>query len=272
MVAELAEREPAVDVDAYLQRIGLADRPSCDRAGLLLLHRAHLAFVPFENLDVVAGVRVRTDLEWSLDKIVNRRRGGWCFEMNGAFGALLRALGFEVIQLGAAVLLSGPTKIIDHLALEVRVDDEVYLVDVGFGESFAEPLLMNVRRPQVDPAGTFELIDSSDGLTMTRHDELGIPVAQYRFRRMHHELSDFDSASEKLRTDPTFDWSQKPFATRLADSAVGSSPVRMTLKKDRLTYHGVGEERTEAVPAETWNDVLLEHFDVASPLQPNSIG
>ncbi len=252
-------------VDRYLTRIGLVARPSVDLVGLTKLQRAHLATVPFENLDVVAGIEVRTDTEWSIDKIVNGGRGGWCFELNGAFSALLSALGFTVLQLGAAVLFDGPNKIVDHLTLEVSLD-RAYLVDVGFGDSFISPLDLNVRGPQLDPAGTFEFIDSSQGTTLTKHDTQGIPVPQYRFRRIHHELAEFDAASERLRTDPELDWSKKPFATRLLDAAVDGSADRITLKRDRTTTTTATTETNTPISADEWNATLGELFDMASPL------
>ena len=254
-----------IDVDKYLNRIGLSQAPPLDRDGLAQLQRAHLATVPFENLDVVAGIEVRTDTMWSYDKVVNRRRGGWCFELNGAFGALLTALGFEILQIPAAVLLSGPTKIVDHLALEVLLD-QPYLVDVGFGESFVAPLELNQDGPQVDPAGVFELIGSPEGTTLTWHDAEGVPLPQYRFKRIHHELTDFEPASERLRTDPTLDWSSKPFATRLLDASTTGSAKRVTLTHDKSKTHGDGTTTERPVDQGEWNDVLAELFALESPL------
>ena len=261
----MTQAVPDVDVERYLQRIGLSEMPTVDLAGLTLLQRAHLTVVPFENLDVVAGVEVRTDAAWSIDKVVNRGRGGWCFELNGAFGALLRALGFDVLQLGAAVLFDGPSKIVDHLTLEVGLDRS-YLVDVGFGESFISPLDLNVRGPQIDPAGAFEFIDSSEGLTLTRHDAKGVPVPQFRFRRTHHDLAEFDDASNRLRTDPSLDWSSKPFATRLLEASVDGSDDRVTLKRNRLTTKTGGVEDETPVGKAEWNATLTKLFNMASPL------
>lgn len=261
----MTKNVPDVDIERYLQRIGLTEAPTVDLAGLTLLQRAHLTTVPFENLDVVAGVEVRTDVAWSLDKVVNRGRGGWCFELNGAFGALLRALGFDVLNLGAAVLFDGPSKIVDHLTLEVGLD-RTYLVDVGFGESNIAPLDLNVRGPQIDPAGTFEFIDSSEGVTLTRHDAEGIPLPQYRFRRIHHELGEFDEASNRLRTDPSLDWSSKPFATRLLESSSDGSNDRVTLKRNRVTTTTDGVEDESPVSEAAWNDTLAELFNMSSPL------
>jgi len=216
-------------VDLYLARIGLDSAPAVNIEGLTALQRAHLSTVPFENLDIFAEVTVRTDLEWSIDKIVNRNRGGWCFELNGAFAALLEALGYSVARLGAAVLLDGPNVIIDHLTLEVSVDSSIFLVDVGFGDSFAAPLEMNTLGPQDGYVGTFELIPSSQGLTLTRHDATGVPEPQYRFKRVVRQLADFNEASNRLQTDRSLHWSQRP-----------------------------------SIHSSQWSGLLVEHFGIAT--------
>jgi N-hydroxyarylamine O-acetyltransferase len=246
-----------IDLAAYLARIGLADAPSVDLDGLTTLQQAHLTNVPFENIDVFDRVPVRTDLAWSVDKVVNRLRGGWCFELNGAFSALLTALGFDVALLGAAVLLDGPTALIDHLTLEVRLDRS-YLVDVGFGESFIRPLDLNAAGPQDGGAGVFELIPSSQGLTLTRHDALGVPEPQYRFKRMNHQLSDFDEASTRLQEDRTLSWSQKPFATRL----VSGGPERITLLSNRFKTVTPTSVDEQPVASADWNRVLRDRFAI----------
>ena len=250
-------RTPVVDVDRYLDRIGFSMVPEPNLDTLAALQRAHLTAVPFENLDVYHGVPVRTDTDWSLAKIVDRKRGGWCFENNGAFAALLEALGFEVVRLGAAVLLGGPNQLIDHLTIEVMLD-KPYLVDVGFGDSFMCPLDLNRRGPQDGGTGTFELIDSSQGLTLTQHHD-GVPAALFRFRRMHLSLADFEPASQRLQTDPELHWSQKPFATRLIDGG----PDRVSLLGDRLKIRRHGIETVTPVAPDAWDATLHEWFAIA---------
>ena len=78
-----------MDVDAYLDRIGIPGPIAPDLDNLERLQRAHLTAVPFENLDVYARRTVRTDDDWSVSKVVGAGRGGWCFELNGAFATLL---------------------------------------------------------------------------------------------------------------------------------------------------------------------------------------
>ena len=250
---------PMIDVDKYLERIGFAGVVQHDVATLEVLQRAHLTTVPFENLHIFHKLGVRTDVEWSYNKIVEQGRGGWCFENNGAFAELLIALGFDVARLGAAVLLGGPNATIDHLCLEVTLD-EPYLVDVGFGDSFIRPLRLNGRDPQdggLRP--TFQFMMSSQGLTLTE-DVKGVPEAQYRFHRVNREQGEFDAASEYLQGNPELHWSQKPFATRLLDGG----PDRVTLLSDRIKFFRNGSWQETPVAAEHWDETLAEWFAMSA--------
>jgi N-hydroxyarylamine O-acetyltransferase len=245
-----------VDVDRYLERIGLARPISFDAKGLETLQRAHLSTVPFENLHVAARLGVRTDVAWSYRKIVEQRRGGWCFELNGAFGALLRALDFDVRYVGAAVQLGGPNEVVAHLTLEVMLD-EPWLVDVGFGESFCRPLALNRRGTQDGGIGQFEFVPSPRGTTLAQLID-GVAEAQYRFKRVALELTDFDAASERLQTDEDGHWVHKPFATRLLDYG----PDRVTLLKDRLKFVRGGVTEEILVAANEWNETLVTWFSL----------
>ncbi len=253
--------DTGVDIERYLDRIDVAastvDQP--DATTLERLMRAHLTAVPFENLDVVAGIAVRTDLAWSFDKIVERRRGGWCFEVNGAFGALLEALGYRVRLLGAAVLLSGPSTVIDHVALEVMVDEPL-LVDVGFGDSFITPLRLNVADPQDGGNDDYQFIASPQGTTLARIED-DVPAAQYRFKRVAHELADFEPASQALQADDEGHFRTKAFATRLIDGG----PDRITVLRNRLVTITDGERTETPVSAEERLTHLRETMGITPP-------
>lgn len=84
------------DIGAYLRRIGYSGSVAPNAETLREIHRAHLFAVPFENLDIRWGREIRVDEEAFIRKIVEYRRGGFCYELNGAFGTLLRTLGFRV--------------------------------------------------------------------------------------------------------------------------------------------------------------------------------
>lgn len=248
-----------VDVDRYLDRIGITQPPPIDLTGLTALQRAHMTAVPFENLDIVFGRGVSVDQQQAVDKVVDDGRGGWCFEVNGAFAALLDALGFDVMLLGAAVLLDGPSAVIDHLALEVALD-EPYLADVGFGESFIAPLALNRAGPQDGGNGTYELLPSPQGTTLTEHVD-GIPEARYRFKRVAHRMDDFEAVSASMQADPERSWGSKPFATRLLDGG----PDRVTLRDGRLKVVRAGAETVTELAPDRWDDSLGEWFGMRTP-------
>ena len=132
-------------VVAYLNRVGVPAPAVSDAAGLRALHRAHQLTVPFENLSIHLGEPISLDERDLTDKIVHRHRGGFCYELNGAFALLLEALGAQVSRVAARVYGEadlGPP--FDHLALIVRPADGSgpWLADVGFGSHSDYPLLL----------------------------------------------------------------------------------------------------------------------------------
>src|SRR5271154_1096827 len=117
--------------DDYLARLGLKRPASADLEALRQLQRAHLLAVPFENLSIHLGEPIVLDQAALVAKVVQRRRGGFCYELNGAFAALLTALGYRVSMLSARVFGAGglPSPPFDHLTLRVDLT-EPWLVDV----------------------------------------------------------------------------------------------------------------------------------------------
>ena len=145
-----------MNVDAYLERIGRDHRDLLlDAASLFRLQRSHLLAVPFENLDIHWNRPIAIDTHRFYEKIVERKRGGFCYELNGLFNELLRSLGFTTRVISARVFDGknyGPEY--DHAAIIVTIGDEEYLADVGFGDFTAEPLKFVLDLEQ-DAAGTF---------------------------------------------------------------------------------------------------------------------
>lgn len=141
----------ALDLQAYLHRIGLPEAPGPDLPGLKALHRAHATTIPFENLDIQMGLPIHLDLEHLQAKLVVRRRGGYCFEQNTLFMAVLRALGFEVEAFEARVRL-GTSELLPrtHMVLRVRLAEGDHLADVGFGgQGLLHPVAMNGEAQRV---------------------------------------------------------------------------------------------------------------------------
>lgn len=184
---------------AYLSRIGYADPVRVDIATLRSLQRHHLRTVPFENLDIPLGRLIDLDVEHIVRKVVNDRRGGFCYELNGGFGALLDALGFEVALLEARVYNDGDVGIhYDHLTLAVSIGSERHLTDVGFGAFSDEPLDLNSRDDQPDDAGVFRILDRADGwLDISQDGKLS-----YRLSVQPHALLDFQPGCTYHQTSP----------------------------------------------------------------------
>ena len=196
-------------VTAYLARLGLprADRPDADY--LRRLHGRHVRTVPFENLSIHLGEDVPLDEDVLFDKIVTRRRGGYCYEVNGLLAALLRALGYRVSLLAVRVHGgdSGFGPPFDHLAL---------LVDVGFGRHTEFPLRLDDRGEQKDPGGVFRIEETPDGDLDVYRD--GTP--QYRIEQRPRELADFSIAHGFQRFSPASHFARSPFCTILTDTGM----------------------------------------------------
>lgn len=129
------------ELDAYLTRIGLGTPPPADAGGLAVIQRAHRLAIPFENLDIRLSRRISLDPDHVFDKLVHTRRGGYCFEQNQLFLRALDAIGFDARPLLARVWL-GATEVppLTHTLNLVRIGDEDWIADAGFGGSYSPPM------------------------------------------------------------------------------------------------------------------------------------
>jgi N-hydroxyarylamine O-acetyltransferase len=227
-------------VGAYLDRIGLGGPPPVTLEGLRALQAAHLDHVPFENLSIHLGEPIVLEPEALVAKIVDRRRGGFCYELNGAFAALLRALGFDVTLLAARVHGDaglGPP--FDHMCLRVDLEDP-WLADVGFGDNFRFPLRLDSRDDQVDDVGTFRIVDVGDAALDLLRD--GAP--QHRFELVPHELPDYEATCRYHQTSPESHFTRNTVCSRPTPEG------RVTVRGRTLivTRDGRREERTLTDP------------------------
>ncbi len=194
--------------DAYLARIGVAAPSTPDAQGLHALVTAHLATVPFENLSIHLGEPVPLDEDALVDKVVRRRRGGFCYELGGAFALLLESLGFRVVRLAARVIGGDgvPGLPYDHLALRVDLADGPWLADVGFGRFLAGPVPFAAAGPVADAAGTVTWREWSDGDLDVVLD--GVP--QYRLETRPRDLRDFELGCWWHTTSPLSHFTSGP--------------------------------------------------------------
>ena len=241
-----------VDIPAYLERIAYSDSTEPTAPTLRAIHRAHLFAVPFENLDIALGRRIVTDEAKILDKVVQQRRGGFCYELNAAFAALLRALGFEVTLLSARVARPSGAESpeFDHLALRVDLE-EPWLADVGFGESFLEPLRLEQRIEQPDPAGTFRLVEKGDRLQMETAGRERIWKPQYSFSLQPRKLEEFSGMCHYHQTSPESHFTQNRICSRATPDG------RITLSGLKLITIANGQREERALMSEDERAIVL---------------
>jgi N-hydroxyarylamine O-acetyltransferase len=245
-------------VPAYLDRIAYSGPLAPTAEVLRDLHRAHLLSVPFENLDIALGRKIVCDENAFVRKIVNRRRGGFCYELNGAFAGLLRAIGFKVTLLSARVPREdgrdGPE--FDHLALRIDLQ-EPWPADVGFGDSFLEPLELRGDIQQSHDGWTYRVVDCGEPLCVERAERDGAWKRQYSFTPTPRSLNDFAAMCHYHQTSPA-----SPF-TRKSVCSMATPEGRITVADRKLifTRNGKREERLLASDAE-WRSALKEHFNI----------
>ncbi|MEV4443293.1 arylamine N-acetyltransferase [Streptomyces sp. NPDC049577] len=243
--------------DAYLRRIGAARPIAPDLEALRELQWRHLVAVPFENLSIHLGEDIVLEGPALVGKVVERGRGGFCFELNGAFAELLTTLGYRVSLLAGRVM--GPDGRFgipfDHLALrvEARGTDEPFLVDIGFGRNSHRPLRLDERGEQPDPAGVFRITETKDGdLDVSRDGEV-----QYRLERRPRELADFEAGSWWHRTSPA-----SPFTRSVLCSRLTGSGDRVTLTGRRLVTSGPGGREERELAEDEILPAYREHFGI----------
>jgi N-hydroxyarylamine O-acetyltransferase len=229
-----------MDVEAYLRRIGYDGACQPSASCLRALHRRHLFTVPFENLDIQLGTPIRLEIPLLYDKVVVRGRGGFCYELNGLFCELLRAMGFQVEMLSARVRRDdgsfGPE--FDHLLLKVRLD-KLWLVDVGFGDCFVDPIAFHLRDDDPGNGNRYRVFPCGDRWQLLREDEEG-QVPLYSFCDIPRQLSDYAEMCRFHQTSPESGFTQRWMCSK----ATADGRITLTNLRLIITRSGTREEST----------------------------
>jgi arylamine N-acetyltransferase len=243
----------------YLERIGHGWNVRPDLETLRSLHRAHVTAIPFEGVDAQLGVVPSLDPDPIFEKLVERPRGGWCYEMNGLFGAALWAIGFSVTRLSCSVMRQaegGVARSGTHLALLIDCDGE-WLCDVGFGGSLLEPLPL-AEGARLDAPYTVSLERTEDGYW--RFTQRFDAPFGYDFRAEPADEALFVEKCRWQATDPASNFTQNFVAQK-------RSPDRhLVLRGKVLTEHGPdGTTKSTLDSAEELVNTLAEHFGIDEP-------
>lgn len=247
-----------LDLDAYLRRVGVTAALAVDVPTLRRLHRAHADVIAFENVDIVLGRTIELDLESVQEKLVRHRRGGYCFEHNALFAAVLERIGFPVTRLAARVQVAsagaaGPRT---HMLLRVAVDGEPWLADVGFGASLLEPLPMR-RTTTRQGAWTYRLEPAAvAGWRLQRRGPDGW-LDQYVFTLEPQHPIDYAVMNHYTATHP-----RSPFVGQLV--AIRTEPdARHVLRDLELTTTRTdGGAESHEIDAGALAGVLAERFAI----------
>jgi N-hydroxyarylamine O-acetyltransferase len=202
-----------VNLAAYLARIGHSGPVAATRETLSALVWRHTMAIPFENIDAFLGRRVSLDPAAVAAKLVQQRRGGWCFEQNLLLGEALRALGFDVTDLAARVLLGRDVDAItprSHRVLLVKVEGRAWLADVGFGAQLTPTDVLDfaLETAQPTPHGAYRLVRAGS----ERRLEAEVPgqwLALFRFDLQPQHPIDFEAANFQLVHDPASHFTQR---------------------------------------------------------------
>jgi N-hydroxyarylamine O-acetyltransferase len=253
----------ALDLAAYAHRIGYDGSLSASLETLRGLVERHAATLPFENVDVLAGRVPRLDAEALQSKMVRGHRGGYCFEQNGLFLAVLRAVGFDAQGLEGRVRTGVPADLVtarSHMTVRVRIDGEDWMADVGFGGlAPAAPLRIDTREPQHDALARYRFVEQGRDrlLQCETHDGW---VDCYRVVDSEPQSIDYDMANWWVATHPN------AFLRHHLLVARSTPRGRLTLFDDTLSLRsGAGarpEERRLATRAEI-ADALADAFGLA---------
>ena len=236
-------REPNVNLEAYLARIGYTGRLDPTLATLNGLHLAHATSIPFENLDILLGREISLELDALQSKLVASRRGGYCFEQNTLFAAVLESLGFELSRLAARVRF-GSTVIRprSHMLLSVKLDGQPWLVDVGFGgEGLLYPLPILGSEESRQFGWTFRVQGDRDcQVLQSLHGDGWFDL--YAFTHEPQYPIDYVVANHFTATHP-----HSPFVNSLVVQRQNRE-ARFTLRNRELTEESPDQRSTRTLP------------------------
>lgn len=247
-------------LNKYLARIRFNGNPAADLSTLKELQRHHLLNIPFENLDIHLHTYITINIDNFYEKIVTRKRGGFCYELNGLFNELLTAIGFKTILVSARGF-SAPEKYgdeFDHLSILVFIAHEKWLADVGFGEFSSSPLKIVTNQVQPDTRGTFRIVKFNETyFIVQKQTQDNTWKNEYLFSEKPRNILEFAGKCNYHQTSPDSHFTQK----KLCSIATESGRVTLTDKVLKIT-DGNNVVETEIPDFNDFKINLLKHFSI----------
>ena len=247
-----------MELKQYLNRIEIAEIKNPSLEFLTELQNRRLLTIPFEDLDIPNRARIVLDLERIYNKIILTKRGGFCYELNGLFHWLLTQLGFRVEMLSARVYNHSrqePGPEFDHMTILVHLDHD-YLTDVGFGDSFRQPIKMPDGEIR-DVSGHYRIAKISEDNFELQREEGNDWKIQHQFTLIPRGLSDYNAMCDFQQDAPNSSF-------RIRNACTITTPNgRITLSDSSLTVTENGKKtRTELSSELEFYSLLGKHFGI----------
>jgi N-hydroxyarylamine O-acetyltransferase len=251
-----------MNIGDYLERIGYSGPARADLGTLSALQRAHMLSIPFENLDIALGRLIRLEQSALWDKVVSRRRGGFCYELNGMFAQLLKEIGFEVTYLNAVTYYPATDSFgsdFDHLALLVSAPPQstCWLVDVGYGDNFTIPMNIEDPKEQIEGQRAYWIEPFKNGYQLWRRNYDATAQSQYNFDLTGYRFpSAYEAMCRYHQTSPDSFFMKRRLISRLTEDG------RITLENQRMIVTTNGRKTETFFEESEFPSLLKKHFGV----------
>lgn len=206
------------DLNAYLHRLHYEGDIQPNLATLKALHSLHLKHIPYENLDIMQGLSCNLEPETLFEKMILRKRGGFCYELNGLFACLLRKMGFSCEIVSARIHQADGTvgEEFDHALLIVSLEEK-WIADVGNARWFHQPLCLQCETSQADAGRNYQVIPYNGGYLLLLEGAEGDQVPQYQFTECPRKLTDFQPMCDYKWTSPQSRFTQDRICSRVTE-------------------------------------------------------
>ncbi|UJH91015.1 arylamine N-acetyltransferase [Antarcticibacterium sp. 1MA-6-2] len=259
-----------MDLQHYLKRIHYKGKTEVSIETLNFLHRAHVLNVPFENFHVINRIPIVLDQEKFYSKVVERKRGGFCYELNGLFAKALEEIGFDNYFIGCSVFvppLNDFGSNFGHLAIITSIDEQLFLVDVGFGDAFLEPLELKFDEPVFQFGFYYRLTQlPNEEILLEKSLDNESYQKMYKFTLKKRDLQDFAETCEFHQVSPLAPFTKKPLCSR------ATSAGRITLTSTSLTItNGQQKKEVPILSSSQFDELLEEHFGMKFTADPDLV-
>jgi N-hydroxyarylamine O-acetyltransferase len=258
----------AIDTGRYFARLGYRGSAAPTLATLKSLHALHAEKIPFENLSPFLGEPVKLDPASLQEKLLQRGRGGWCFEQNLLLSYALLDLGFDVTRLAARVRWNVPDGVAtprSHMLMRVKLPEGDYIADVGFGGlTLTAPLKLQAGIEQETPHEPHRLVASSGGYAVEAK-VAGEWNTLYRFDLHEQQIADYEVSNWYLCNHPDSHFLKGIVAARAAPDR------RHALRNTRYAIHFPGGETQKRFIGSVaeYRELLSGPFQIRLPDAPN---